>query len=383
MSNQIITGIDIGTHTVKVVVSEMSEQGTLRILGIGTSPSNGLRNGYIVDLPTAVTSVSKALDSAVKSARMRPSTAYLSIGGISLTGIVADGVSYIRHGDGTITDQDFEKAMIDASTKSEALLINKKTIHDIPLSSKVDGEHALRHPVGLRGSKLENTVMLIHALEGHIDDFVSAVEDAGVEVIDVTAGPLAASFASVSTPQKMQGCVLLDIGSESTDVIVFDGNTPIALKVVPHGSNDVTHAIAIELKVPLHEAEQIKRGSLVGGQYSQAAVDKIIAKSSNKLFTEVKAVLKELTDDTMLPSGVLITGGGARLHNIEVLARDALKLPTKIVSANEKQIIGNPEFSIAYGLCIWGASNDTNEGAFSRIKKSAHKIAHWFKQFLP
>ncbi len=383
MSKNIITGIDIGTQTTKVVVSEVLEDGSIKILGVGTSQSAGLRNGYIVDLTEAVQSVSKALDSAVKSARLRPSSAYLSIGGASLAGIIAKGSAYVRHSDATITNNDFENSLQDASDKAESSLINKKTIHDIPLYTLIDDELALGNPIGMRASKLESTVMLVHALESHIDDFVSAVEDAGVEVIDVTAGPLAASFASLSTPQRMQGCVLLDIGAESTDVIVYEDNTPIALKVLPIGSNDITNAIAVSLKVPPCEAEQIKKGSLIGTKYNQATIDKIVSKSINKLFTEVKTILKDLDDSTMLPSGVLITGGGARLNNIEELTKVALKLPTKVVYANEKQIVGNPEFTIAYGLCIWGANSDSDDGAFPTFKNLFKKLGSWLKQFKP
>ncbi len=383
MSNDIITGIDIGTNTIKIVVSEVSEDGSTKILGVGTSKSGGLRNGYIVDLPSTTASVSKALDNAVKNARLRPSSAYLSIGGISLSGITADGTTYIRHGDSTISEQDFENSIQDASQKSEDKLTNKKVIHDIPITNSVDGERALCNPIGMQGSKLESTVMLIHALESHIDDFVSAVEDAGVEVIDVTAGPLAASFAAVSTPQKMQGCILLDIGSESTDVIIFENNTPITLRVLPIGSNDVTNALAVGLKVPPSEAEQIKKGSLIGTKYTQVTIDKIVSKSLSKLFTEVKSILKELNDGTMLPSGVLITGGGARLVSIESLAKSALKLPTKVVYASEKHIAGNPEFTVAYGLCIWGANSNSDDTALSSIKKILQKVGNWFKQFLP
>ncbi len=383
MKKDIITGIDIGTSTTKVVVSEISEDGSVKIIGIGTSKSAGLRNGYIVDLPEAVLSVGKALDSAVKSARLRPSSAYLSIGGASLGGLVAQGSAYVRHSDATITSQDFEDSLRDASERSESKLVNKKTIHDIPLRALIDDEIALGNPVGMRGSKLESTVMLVHALESHIDDFVSAVEDAGVEVIDVTAGPLAASFASLSNPQRMQGCILLDIGAESTDVIVFEDNTPIALKVLPIGSNDITNALAIDLKVPPSEAEQIKKGSLIGTKYNQATIDKVVAKSTNKLFAGVKALLKELDDGTLLPSGVLITGGGARLHNIEELTKAALKLPTKVVYASEKQIAGNPEFTVAYGLCIWGANNDSDDSTFPTFTKGFKKLGSWFKQFLP
>ncbi len=383
MNKKIITGIDIGTHTTKVVVSEITENDSVKILGIGTSTTSGLHNGYIVNLKDAVQSVIKALDNVVKNARIRPTQAYLSIGGISVAGIIARGSAYIRHSDAIITEKDFEDALRDASEKAEDTLINKKILHDIPLKTKIDNELALADPIGMRGSKLENTVMLIHALEKHIDDFISAVEDAGVEVIDVTAGSLAAGFASLSNPQRMQGCILLDIGAESTDVLIYENNTPIALNVLPIGSNTITNDIAINLKISTHEAEKIKRGETISTHYEKKTIEKIISKSMNKLYIEIKKILKGLDDDIMLPSGILITGGGARLHNIDTLTKSALKLPAKTVYPNERSVYGNPELTVAYGLCIWGAQSMKEENAFSTIISWLKKIGTWLKQLLP
>ncbi len=379
----IVTGIDIGSDTIKIVVADAKNPTSPTILGTGIAPNSGMRNGYIVDLPQVIKSLNKALDNAVRSARIRPSQAYLSIGGISLSGLLSTGTAYVRHSDSIITNSDIHNAQHDATTKAESKLLNKKTLHDIPISHTIDGTKALCDPVGLRATRIDTDLMIIHALEQHIDDFVSAVEDAGVEVIDVTAAPLAASFASVGTAEKMQGCVLLDIGAESTDVIVFEDNMPITLKVLPNGSQDITNAVALELKLPTTEAEQIKRGGLIGGDHKQSKIDKVIEKHLNKLLTSVKGVLKTLAEDTMLPAGVLITGGGARLTNIDKITRDTLKLPTKVVYSNAGKIKGNPEFSVAYGLCIWGANSEQEQGILTKLKKVLSWLSNKLKKFLP
>ncbi len=383
MNKNIITGIDLGTNTIKIVVSELDDNNSIKILGVGTSKAEGLRNGYIVDMPSTVKSISRALDNVVKNSRLRPDKAYLSIGGISLSGLNANGTAYIRHSDSIITEQDFNNSLSDASKKLANKLTNKKIIHDIPIKTSIDDEVALCNPIGMQGSKLESKVLIVNALESHIDDFVSAVEDTGVEVVDVTAAPLAASFSSITTPQKMQGCMLLDIGAESTDIIIFENNMPIFLKVLPIGSNDITNALAIGLKVSIEEAEQIKKGSLVGTKYTETTINKIISKSLTNLFQEIKSILRELDNNTMLPSGILITGGGSRLNNIEDLIKTNLKLPTKVVYADEKQIVGNPEFTVSYGLCIWGANSENASTTIQKMKAYMLKIVTWFKQFLP
>ena len=381
--DDIVTGIDIGSEAIKIVVADVQNPTNPTILGTGIAPNSGMRNGYITDLPQVVKCMNKALDNAVRSARVRPSRAYLSIGGISLSGLLSKGTAYVRHSDSIITDSDLGNAQHDATTKAEDKLLNKKTLHDIPVSHNIDGAKALCDPVGMRATRIDTDLMIVHALEQHIDDFVSAVEDSSVEVVDVTAAPLAASFATVGTPEKMQGCVLLDIGAESTDIVVFEDNMPTALKVLPNGSQDITNAIALELKIPTTEAEQIKRGGLIGGDHKQSKVDKIIEKHLNKMLTEVKGVLKTLKEDTMLPAGVLITGGGARLANIDKTTRDTLKLPTKVVYSTANKINGNPEFSVAYGLCIWGANSEQDRGILTNIKRAIGWITNKLRKFLP
>ncbi len=383
-SENIVTGIDIGSDTIKIIVSEIQQDNTLpNILGIGTAPTQGMRHGYIVDLPMVTKSVSKALDNAVRSSRIRPSKAYLSIGGISLSGFISQGSAHIRHSDSTVTDSDLEHASYNATLNAEQDLINKKTLHDIPIAYHLDGKKALCDPIGMRATKLQTDLLLVNALESHIDDFVSAVEDAGVEVVDVTAAPLAASFASITTTEKMQGCILLDIGAESTDVIVFENNMPIALKVLPYGSNDITNAIALELKVSTTEAEQIKKGGIVGSKHNQNNINKVITKNIDKLSKDIRKLLKEINADIMLPAGALITGGGARLINTEDIIRDSLKLPTKTVYSKASKITGNPEFSVSYGLCIWGANNEQQQSVRSYIKNIFKKVSNLLKKLSP
>ncbi len=384
MRREIITGIDLGTDSVKIVVSELASDGSMKVLGTGSYSSAGMKNGYIIDVKSVSDSVAKALDNVVKTARVRPERAYLSIGGISLSGIIGRGSSYIKNSEAVISQYDIDSALSDASRRSEKGLINKKVIHEIPICSFVDNELVLGDPVGMKGSKLEYKVMLVNALEKHIDDFINAVEEAGVEVVDVTAGPLASSFASLNLPQRMQGCILLDIGDESTDIVIYENNTPIALKILPVGSKDITNALAVGLQVAPEEAKNIKEGQPVKDKKHQKSAENIIRKSVRQILSSVKEFFKEEQLDTsMFPAGVLIVGGGSKIPYIEEIAKSVMKLPAKKIDIKDAKIANKPEFMIAYGLCIWGAKDISERRVVSLLYNIFEKVTCWLKQLLP
>lgn len=379
-NGRIISGIDIGTNSVKVVVVQVTPDGALEVLGVGSSPVEGMRHGYVIDAPKVVRGVQRALDDVVKSAKLRPSQAYLSIGGESLGTVTAPGVVYVTSPDAVISSADVQKVITNASTKSDSALVNQKTLHEIPLGFRIDGTVALSNPEGMRGSKLESDILFVHALERHIDDFISVVESAGIEVLDVTAAPLAASFASLSLPQKMQGCILVDIGAESTDVVVFEGNTPRMLTVLPIGSTDITNKLAVELKISPLDAEKLKRTPHHATE--RKAVEKALDHALTDIFSEVKRVAAEVRKSNILPAGVLITGGGSHAQNITEVAKRVLGLPARTVRATTPGVDHSPELTVAYGLCIWGAQNEPDD-SLSSVKGFFTNVFGWFRQFLP
>ena len=354
MSRNITVGIDVGTRSTRVVVAEYVK-GAPRpvILGVGSSQSFGLRHGYIINKKDAIKSIKSAVRAAERSAKIKIKSAYLSIGGISLESSVSNGSVIISRADGEVTDLDIEKA-IDVSRENLNNTANKKILDTIPVKYKIDGKEIFGRPQGMVGSKLDVKTLFITCLEQHIDDLVSTVEDAGIEVEDIVATPIVASLVALTKKQRTVGCLLANIGAETVVVSVFEDDVPISLQVFPIGSTDITNDIALGLQVPLDEAEQIKIDNK-SGIHSKRKLDEIIEARLSDIFELIEAHLKKIKRSGLLPGGIIITGGGAGISTIEDFAKAALKLPSKIATLdsvnNHTGQIKDSSWFVAYGLC--------------------------------
>lgn len=394
MARNIVVGIDIGTYQIKVLVAESVKENdrTLpRIIGSGFAESKGLRHGYIINPSDALRSLASAISQAEKSSGIKIRKAFLSVGGIGLSGTVSQGSIIISRADSQITELDMEKAMEMCEHEiPPALSLNRKTIHAIPISYKIDSKPILGgRPIGMRGTKLEVKALFISALEHHVNDLIQAVEDVGVDVIDVVASPIAASFVTLSKTQKIAGCVLANIGAETISIVVFENNIPISLEVFPTGSTDITNDIALGFKIPLDEAEGIKTGALTGTSYSRKKIEEIITLRLRTMFELIEAHLKKIGRNALLPAGIIITGGGSSIGTIEDLAKTYLRLPSRIATINvrdsSKNQIKDSTWAVAYGLCIFGinAKDNTSLGLTHVTRKFGETIWGWIKKFLP
>ncbi len=239
----------------------------------------------------------------------------------------------------------------------------------------------------MKGSRLEVRMLFITCLESHLEDLLGAVEEAHIEVIDVMASPIAGSFVILSKSQKMAGAVLANIGAETISIVVFENNIPISLEVFPIGSTDITNDIALGLKIPLEEAENIKLGSLGPNSFSRKKLDEIIHARLTDMFELIENHLKKIGRNGLLPAGIFITGGGSGIGNIEDFAKVSLKLPSRIgtVSIGEKNRVKDSTWAVAYGLCMLGFSKEEKRelGVKEKMNKGTEKILGWIKQFLP
>lgn len=391
MRKHIAAGIDIGTYQVKVVISESdpdSDRGLPRIIGTGYAESKGLRHGYIVNLRDVTKSVMLAVAQAEKASGTRVRKAFISIGGISLQSVVSLGSVVISRGDAEVSQIDIDKATSLAERNIPAShSLNKRIIHTVPLSYRMDGKPLFGRPLGMKGNKLEAKVLFVTCLSQHLDDLVDAISDAGIEVLDIVASPLAASLVTLSKNQKVAGCLLANIGAETVSIVVFENNLPISLEVFPIGSTDITNDIALGLKVPIEEAETIKRGDISFVQVSKKKLDEIISARLSDIFDLIEAHLRKIDRNGLLPAGIIITGGGSGLATIEDLAKASLKLPSRIATmgVNGKEGIKDSAWAVSYGLTILGIGlDDGNESGLAKNSSTiVKKITDWFKQFLP
>lgn len=387
MSKNTVAGIDIGTHFIKVMITENSqgENDFPRILGVGYCRASGLRKGYIDNKNEAVSSISKAIAKAEKSASIKVKKVYLGIGGIGVEEFHSSGEVIISRADSRVAELDTEKAIKDSEKKISKKLKNRKIIHSIPLAYHLDGELVLGQPHGLQGTKLEVYMLFITCLEQHFNDFITATEEAGADVEDIIASPIAASLAAFDKRQKKAGCVLADIGADSTSIIIFENDLPISTKSFSIGSNDITKDIALGFKIPIDEADQIKLGAVTDNTISKKNLEEIVAARLSDIFELIEKHLKQIGKSQLLPGGIITIGGGSGIPLTEEIGKNILGIPSKVVSLMEagKNKIKDNSLAVAYGLCIWGSTSESESSGIKMAKKTGGSIVNWLKQFLP
>lgn len=426
-------GIDIGTNQVKVIVAGYGDphagrndrngdsrsqnanaensaksgasttrshtsqnQGTSdlpRIIGAGVAETRGMRHGYVTNVKEVAKSIRAAISQAEKSAGVAIKRGYVSISGVGLGAIISTASVNTTKADAEITDLDVKRAIEESEKELPNNYIqNRKIVHTVPLEYKIDGKKVLGKPQGLKGIRLEARVLYMTCLAHHLSDILMACEEANVEVQDMIAGPMASSLVTLNKTQKIAGCLLANIGSETTSIIVFENNIPVSLEVFPFGSNDVTNDIALGLKVSLEEAEEIKLGRSTDYSYSKKKLDEIVIARLADIFDLINDHLKRIDRSGLLPAGIILTGGGAALSNIEELAKIALHLPSKKsrldLQGNLKVVQRDNEWAVAYGLTILGLNNDDNSIIDTNLGprillKTGKSLWGWIKRFLP
>lgn len=388
MADHIITGIDVGTFHVKVAVARVPKKGSgtkPEIIGTGLAESRGLKSGYIINEADVARSIKSALTQAEKNAKIQIKRAHVAIGSIGLEEIYSHGEIIPSRADSEVTSTDLEKVMEDSEERVLDHIPNRRILHSIPLRHMIDGTEVLGRPKGLKGTKLEVDSLFITTYEQHINDLISTIESVGVYVEDVIAAPLAASFVMLSKAQKRAGCILTNIGAETTSIVVFEDSTPISLKIFPVGSNDITNDIALGLRIPLEDAEKIKRGAMTSATYSKKKYDEIVRERLASIFVLIDTHLKKIKRDGLLPAGVILTGGGASVSGVTDVAKSTLELPARLATLDigKNTKVRDASWAVAYGLCMWGASDAEETSAIGVVKHARRNVFSWLSQFLP
>jgi cell division protein FtsA len=403
MSSNIIVGLDIGTSTIRTVICKTSESNhTPEVIAYSDTPAFGLRHGYITNHQDAVKSIKRSIKTAEKSLNgIKIKKVFLGAGGIGLSSFVSTGAIMVTRADSEITQADLENAVAQAREQLPLQYIqNRRILHESPMDFYIDGQLVHGHPVGLKGVRLEAKILFITLLEPHIQGLIEVVEDAGYEIIDVVAAPLAASFVSLTKAERIAGCLLVNIGSETLSIITYTDDKPISLEVFQIGGNDITNDIALGLQVSLEDAEVIKKDHDRGENhgFSKKKLDDIVSARLTDMLDLVDAHLKRIGKKGMLPAGIIITGGGSRIATVDDVAKAYLKLPSKIAKINclhdDKNCTDNnikikdATWAVSYGLCVYGSFSEDDSSItmyrVSDIVSTLFKtIIRNIKRFLP
>ncbi len=387
MIRNISIGIDVGTSTTKVVVGEfLRGEKFPKVIGIGEAETKGVRHGYITNAALAVSSVEQAVKMAEKTSGIKVRRAFVSVGGTTLRAEVSSGSTVISKADSEVTMLDVRKALEEA--ESNLNLNNKKVIKSFPLTYRLDGKEVLGRLEGMRGIKLEVKGLFVTYAAAHLEDLLEVIALAGVETIDIIPAPIAASYIALSEKQKIVGSALVNIGSETTSLAVFENDALVSLNVFSIGSTDITNDIALGLKIPLEKAENFKLGGITE-DYSKRKFDEIVDARLSDIFELIENQLKKIKRSELLPAGIIFIGGGANTERLEELSRDTLRLPTRIGSSeifgNMKTKLRDTSWFTALGLVTAGEhDSDYTEGSFANVFKDfKNKLKSGAKQLMP
>jgi len=377
----------VGSSTTKVVVGEfLKGEKNPKVIGVGEAETKGIRHGYVVNFDDAVTSVKKAVAMAEKSSGIKIKRAFISIGGTTLRSETSSGSAIISKANSEVTELDINKALEDS--ENNLTLGNKKVIHVFPISFKLDGKEILGRVDGLHGNKLEVKALFVTCSSQHLEDLLAVISEAKIEPIDVIASPVAGSHLALSEKQKIVGSGLVNIGSETVSLAVFENESLMSLHTFSIGSSDITNDIALGLKIPLEKAESFKLGN-ISPEYPKKKLDEIIEARLSDVFELIENHLKKIKRNELLPAGIVFIGGGANTSRLEELSKSTLKLPSSIgtseVFGNTKTKLRDPSWFTVLGLITSNKNSDGySEGSFSNLLKDLKSsIKSLIKQLKP
>ena len=383
---RIITGIDIGTTKIAVVIAEWSNKDEIKIMGVGKSPSIGLKRGVVINIAETVDSISAAIHEAEKQADHEVTEALVGITGDHVRGINYSGVITVNKNNNRqpmgqeISQSDIQRVLEHA--QSINLSPDRRILHVLTQEFKVDDRSGIKNPQGLSGHRLEAKVHLVTSAINTEKDIRTCIEKAGVEILDFVLEPLASAYSVLDINERDLGVVLIDIGGGTTDVIVYRDGGVMHAGAIPIGGSNITNDIAYGLQTTREQAELIKckHGSArtalanpeenitiagTGGRdskmVSQNQLASIIEPRMDEIFRLAKNEINKsnyLGENTF---GIVLTGGGSRLRHVEDLAQDIFKQPIKIgmpeLKGGISEKVNNPRFSTAVGLIKYGIQN--------------------------
>jgi cell division protein FtsA len=380
--SSLVVGLDIGTTKVCAIVAEIGTEGAVDIVGIGNSPSRGLRKGVVVDIDATVDSVRRAVEDAELMAGVEIRQAFVGIAGGHIKGINSRGVIAITGKNREVTRQDVER-VIDAA-KAVALPVDREVIHILPQEFIIDDQGGIKEPVGMCGTRLEAEVHIVTGAVASAQNIIKCVNKAGLEVQDIVLQQLASSEACLTPEEKELGCVLIDIGGGTTDIAVFVDGSIYHTAVLAVGGDMLTNDIAIGLRTPRHEAESIKRKygcampamvkpeekvevPSVGGRrprtLTRQTLCEIVQPRLEELLSLVDREVRRAGYHGRVNGGVVVTGGSSIMEGVPELAEQLFDMPVRrgVPSGvgGLTDVISNPMFATGVGLGIYGAAHRT------------------------
>jgi cell division protein FtsA len=405
--DNLIVGLDIGTTKICAIVGNLTEDG-IDIVGIGTSPSRGLRKGVVINIESTVASIRKAVEEAELMAGCEIKSVYAGIAGGHIKGFNSQGVIAIKNRE---VCSDDVKRVIDAA-KAIAIPMDREVIHILPQEFIIDDQDGIREPLGMSGVRLEAKVHIVTGAVASAQNIVKSCNRANLDVADIVLEQLASSEAVLSADEKELGVALVDIGGGTTDIAIFVDGAIKHTSVLSLGGHHLTNDIAVGLRTPMAEAEKIKQkygccmASMVGKDetievpsvggrkpriLSRQLLCEILEPRVEEIFTLVNREIVKSGFEDLIASGVVITGGSVILEGMPEVAEQVFNLPVRRGLPQRigglVDVVNSPAYATGVGLVVYGSRNvgihefPTAQNEDSIFRKVSRRMKEWFGEF--
>jgi cell division protein FtsA len=380
-----IVALDIGTSKVVCLVAEVRPDGQLEVVGIGSHPSRGLKRGVVVNIESTVNSIHRAVEEAELMAGCKIHSVTVGIAGSHISSLNSHGIVAVR--DREVTEHDLER-VIDAAS-AVAIPADQRILHILPQEYLIDHQEGIKEPLGMSGVRLEAKVHLVTGATNAIQNIEKCVRRCGLEVDGVVLEQLASSYAVLTEDEKDLGVCMVDIGGGTTDIAVFTGGSIRHTGVIPVAGDQVTNDIAMALRTPTQHAEQLKikyacalaqlanadetiKVPSVGDRpprdLSRQALAEVVEPRYDELFTLIQTELRRSGFEDLIPAGIVLTGGTAKMEGVVELAEEIFHMPVRLAMPHGirgmDDILQNPIFSTGMGLLHYASLGGiANSGA--------------------
>lgn len=385
MKEDIIAGLDIGSNFVRLVVGQVqrkNEEEILQIIGAVSSPSFGYNKGMVNSIEDTTSSITECMEKAERLVGVPINSVFVGINDPHIQSKISKGVVAVSKNEGEIDEADVERAI--EAAKSVAIPANYEILHVLPIKYSVDNQEDVKDPVGMNGIRLEVEVLIILGSNSQLKNLIKAIHRTTLEIEDTVLAPIALSEVVLSKKQKELGVAVISIGASTTSMSVYEEGNLLHSAILPIGSEHITSDIAIGLRCPINLAERIKLeyGNTIPENFtkkdeieisdlakqeeveddietvSQKYIAEIIDARVEEIFVKVDEELKKIDRSGMLPAGVVLAGGGAKLEGIVDSAKKYLRLPAGVGKNKNVDVVidkvNEPEFLNALGLVYWG-----------------------------
>jgi cell division protein FtsA len=424
MKDRLIAGLDLGSSHIRLAVGQVTygqdKHPHLNLIAATELPSQGISKGAISSLEDAVSSISSCLEQAERMVGVPLNEATVGIGGTAITSLEAKGVIGVSRSDGEIRAEDVSRAI--EAARAFVNPANQEILHILPRSFSVDGQVGIKDPIGMQGIRLEVDTLIVEGLSSHVRNLTNAVFRTGLDISYLVYNPVAVAEAVTSPRQRELGVCILTIGASTTGMSVYENGELLRTVSLPVGADHITSDIAIGLRVSYEAAERIKimhgtanaeplpkRGVEIdlldfGASESEIVslryIAEIIEARVEEIFEKTEAELKKIDREGLLPAGVVLTGGGAKLPGIVEVGKRVLRLPCAYAMttapSSMPELIQDPAFSTAVGLVLWTYENERREDGKGMspargigikgsdlLGKLGNPIKKIFKSFIP